>query len=178
MIAEYKEKPTLLVAHSWYFTLFLAFVNIIVSISNAASNDSAGRATNRSGAFAAIWSMFVLMSYAVGGTWVLRCRRTPTYIGFLVGSGLMISQMFFVLFVVYAGFASTARDVADLITDERAKDKAMSAVSSDGWFAFFSFVNTAAIGFFALVVTKYRYEIIPVDKIAGEGAAKATTTSV
>jgi len=73
----YAAKPQLLVAHSWYFVLLLCLINVIVSIANAASNDHAGRAGNKGGAFAAIWSMFVLCAYCWGGTWVLRKGRTP-----------------------------------------------------------------------------------------------------
>ena len=84
-IAGYKEKPTLLVAHTWYTIIGLTLINVIVSIANAAANDHAGRAGDRGGAFAAIWSMFCLMAYVYCGTWVLRQGRTPSWIGFFLG---------------------------------------------------------------------------------------------
>jgi len=80
----------------------------------------------------------------------------------------MVSQMFFVLLVVYAGFSSTASDIVDLLPEGHAKDTAQAAASSDSWFAFFSFVNAVAVGFVALVVGKYRYDIIPLEAGATE----------
>ena len=90
--------------------------------------------------------------------------------------------MYFVLFVVYAGFANTARDAANLIAEGEAKDRAMSAVSSDGWFAFFAFVNSFGILAFGLIIGKYRYELIPIEGVVGAGVKEsekvAGTTSV
>ena len=172
VINNYQEQPTLLVAHSWYATIFMAGMVTIVAISNAATNDSAGKAENTEASFSAIWSMFVLLTLAIGGTYIMRQHRTPHGVGLLLGFCFMVSQLFFVLFVIYAGFSQQSTDIADAVVagsmdDGVRKEKMLSAASSDGWFAFFSFVTFLVTLFFSLVLGKHRYEIIPIDTPAG-----------
>ena len=140
---------------------------MIVACATASTNDDAGRAGSRGGAFAAIWSMFVLLAYVGSGTFILRKHKTPSAVGFLLGGGLMVSQMFFTIFCVFAGFAHDASVVHE---EEGTED---SASTADRWmaaFAFFIFLATMA---FTLVLAKFRSEVIPVSMMDDATAAAA-----
>ncbi|GMI28912.1 hypothetical protein TeGR_g12987 [Tetraparma gracilis] len=103
----------------------------------------------------------------VAGTFILRKHKTPSAVGFLLGGGLMVSQMFFTIFCVFAGFAHDASVVHE---EEGTED---SASTADRWmaaFAFFIFLATMA---FTLVLAKFRSEVIPVSMMDDATAAAA-----
>ena len=106
---------------------------MVIACATASTNDDAGSAGSRGGAFAAIWSMFVMVAYVAGGTWILRHHRTSSAIGVLLGSSFMVSQLFFTLFVIFAAFANKAAQL-DEITNETT-----SSAGADRWFAAFAF---------------------------------------
>ncbi|GMH83513.1 hypothetical protein TL16_g09624 [Triparma laevis f. inornata] len=168
LIQQYTEKPTRLVAHVWYACMFLAVTDMIVACATASTNDDAGRAGSRGGAFAAIWSMFMIIGYVSSGTYILRKHKTASAIGFLLGMSFMISQLFFVLFVMFASFATTASEIDQEITDEHAT----SSVTSDRWFAAFSFFIFLVTAIFGVVLGKFRHDgIIPVSEMDATTAA-------
>ena len=96
---------------------FLTICDIIAACATASTNDDAGSAGSRGGAFAAIWSMFTVVAYVIGGTYILRHHKTSSAIGVLLGASFMISQLFFVLFVIFASYASKASEL-DATTTE------------------------------------------------------------
>ncbi|GMH89059.1 hypothetical protein TrST_g11167 [Triparma strigata] len=178
ILKSYSDKPIRLIAHVWYGCMFLAVTDVIVACATASTNDDAGRAGSRGGAFAAIWSMFMIIGYVVSGTYILRKHKTASATGFLLGMSFMISQLFFVLFVMFASFASTAAEIDATITDEHAT----SSVTSDRWFAAFAFFIFLVTAIFGVVLGKFRHDgIIPVAEMDAKTAAglgaKMTTTS-
>ena len=119
-------------------------------------------------AFAAIWSMFMIIGYVSSGTYILRKHKTASAIGFLLGMSFMISQLFFVLFVMFASFATTASEIDLEITDEHAT----SSVTSDRWVAAFSFFIFLVTAIFGVVLGKFRHDgIIPVSEMDATTAA-------
>mmetsp|Transcript_18253 Transcript_18253/g.37232 ORF Transcript_18253/g.37232 Transcript_18253/m.37232 type:complete len:194 (-) Transcript_18253:57-638(-) len=166
LIQRYKEKPTRLVAHVWYTTMFLTVCDVIAACATASTNDDAGSAGSRGGAFAAIWAMFTVVAYVVGGTYILRHHKTSSAIGVLLGASFMISQLFFVLFVIFASFASKAAQLDD-VTNETT-----SAAGADRWFAAFAFFLFIITMVFGLVLGKFRHDgIIPVSEMDAHTAA-------
>jgi len=130
-------------------------MNVIIACATAGMNDS-GRHKSHGGAFAAVWSMFVVVGLVAGGTYILRRHRTPSAIGVLLGGSFMTSQLYFLLLIMFASYAS----------------RGTAAKTADRWFAacaFFIFLFTML---FVLVLAKFRHEIIPVSMISA-GAVTA-----
>lgn len=85
-----KADPAERINFTWYLTLFLCAVLVITSIAVAVDLDDAGKSGSRGAAFAAIWSMLLMIALCFGGTLVLRKFRTDIMIGFLVGAVAMM----------------------------------------------------------------------------------------
>ena len=141
---------------------------MIVAFAAAGASGPDGRSGNHGGGFAAIWSMFLMLAYIGSGTYILREHKTPSAIGVLLGSGFMVSNTFFTLFCIFAGFANEAREAGN--------DPASTA---DGWFAANAFFICLATLVFTLILGKFRNEIIPVENMNdADGAAAENKKSL
>jgi len=56
---------------------------------------------NASEGFAAVWSAIMLIVLSIGGTMIMRKFHNSMAVGFFMGSVVSMSQMFFLLFLVY-----------------------------------------------------------------------------
>lgn len=92
-----------------YFFLYIlellpqvfAVVQVIVSIAVAAANDTYDFGY-KSAAFAAIWSMFLVVGFTgLGATIVFGGKATELLVGFLIGVAAMLAELFFVLMVMF-----------------------------------------------------------------------------
>jgi len=73
-LEEFKSSPRVRIAALWYTIIVISFVIVICAIVAADQNDSAAGG-NRGAGFAAIWSCFMIVGLAFGGTMVLRKVR-------------------------------------------------------------------------------------------------------
>ena len=91
--------------------------------------------------------MFVIVGLVIGGTYILRTKRSPAYIGILLGASFMTSQLFFTLFVVFTQFAG------DEIYSQGNE-------ASEGWFAACAFFISIVTLIFTIVLARYRHEVV------------------
>lgn len=140
-----------------------AFCDMIVSIVVAAESDTDSDGSKGAG-FAAVWSMLLVLVVSAYAHRVLHTWRSPYAVGFLIGTLLMLSQMFLTMFAVFVG-----------IVNENDDDGAME--SDAGAMAFFSFFLFLIYALFGGLMYYYRNALIevpqatPAAKPAGEGAA-------
>jgi len=100
-INQYRKEGRLALKHMWYVIMVFALVQIIVSIAVAASNDVYPNGY-KSAAFAAIWSMFLVVIFAgLGAQIVFGGRAQELQVGFLIGVAAMLTELFFVLMVLF-----------------------------------------------------------------------------
>jgi preprotein translocase subunit SecG len=98
---EYKKDAALAMKHMWFVVAAFAILQIIVSIAAAAKN-STTEGGYKSAAFAAIWSMFLVIIFTgLGAQIVFRAQATALQVGFLIGVSAMLCQLFFVLMVIF-----------------------------------------------------------------------------
>lgn len=62
--------------------------------------------------FATIWLAIVIISLSVGGTIVMRKFHSSFAVGLFMGSVVGTSQFFFVMFLIFLGFAREQRESA------------------------------------------------------------------
>mmetsp|Transcript_10380 Transcript_10380/g.33203 ORF Transcript_10380/g.33203 Transcript_10380/m.33203 type:complete len:205 (-) Transcript_10380:121-735(-) len=139
-----KADPAERINFTWYLTLLLCGILVITATVVAVDLDEDGEESSRGAAFAAIWSMLMMIALCVGGTIVLRKFRNDMMIGVLLGVVVMMSQMMLMLFAVFAGMADDNRGHAD-------SDRAMSA---------FSFVISFVLIVFAAVLFYDRESVL------------------
>ena len=141
-VALYCGNTKKLIARMWYVTLLFTVINVICSFIVLSD-------TGAESGFTAIWSMFMTLSVAAGGTLVFRKYQTPGAVGFLLGVIVMMCQMFFMLFVVFLSFAGSETYGAGESTDRA--------------YAAFAFLLMLCYGCMAFVIGHYRGDLIPSD---------------
>lgn len=119
--------------------------------------DSDNDGADRGAAFTAVWTMFLVLLFAVGGTLVLRKYRTNMMFGFFLGVSGMLSQTMFLNFAIFAG-------LADAKEGSKAADITMS---------FFSFCLWVIITIFTAVLVYDRAHILDGGNAAAAAPAVA-----
>lgn len=78
-------------------------VQVIVSIIVASYNEKTTQGGMKSCGFAAIWSMFLVIIFTyLGGKLVLSANKSSELmIGFMIGIAAMLTELFFVLMVIF-----------------------------------------------------------------------------
>lgn len=150
-LEEFKSSPRVRIAALWYTIIVISFVIVICAIVAADQNDSAAGG-NRGAGFAAIWSCFMIVGLAFGGTMVLRKYRTPLAVGIFLGTVVMMSQMMLSLFAVFVGLARETDADDDDGTD-----------TTDHVLAAFYFLQAVCFSVFAGMLFYYRQLMIEVD---------------
>ena len=123
-----------------YLSQFFSFINVITSFCVVAQA-SAGEG------FAALWSSFMVVAVAIGGTMVFRKYQTEAAVGFLLGVTGMMAQLFFMLFCVSFSFAGVEH-----------VSSVSRTVSAYAAFAFFLMISYAVV---ALALFVFRSDILP-----------------
>ena len=136
----------------------LAFLACALAV--AAENDCDADYCSRSMGFAAVWTLLMCMVLAVGGTKVMRDHSSEVHVGFFLGVVVVMAFDMFSLCVLFAGNAKAHAEGSD----------GKSASEATATFAFFLAV---AYGVFAVVLAKFRDEVIRVDSAEDTGSDKA-----
>eukprot|EP00622_Pseudochattonella_farcimen_P000173 FR734617.1.p1 GENE.FR734617.1~~FR734617.1.p1 ORF type:complete len:193 (+),score=16.60 FR734617.1:58-636(+) len=152
-LEAYKSDPVLMLHHIWLLSVVVAAADVITSFVVASANDSISNGSKGAG-FAAIWSMFMVISVSVFAHFALKKWQTQFSIGYLIGALCMMSQMFLTLFCVFVGLAKSA---------EYAEKDDDSALDSDnGTMAFFSFTLLIVYGIFGVMVFRNRSSVVKI----------------
>ena len=135
------QDPTTFVARCWYCVITCTFFGLITTVL-VLGQSSSGEAS-----WTAIWTCFMSLGVAVGGTLSFRKFQTPSAIGFLLGVCFMMSQLYFTLFVVFLGFSSSEE-----LGGSPGVDRTYAS------FAFFLMIDYALMTY---SIAKYRSYLIP-----------------
>ena len=138
----------------------MVFCFLCCAIAVAAANDCDEYACSKSVGFAAIWMMLMCILLMIGGTKVMRHVQSEVAVGFFLGVVVMMALDMFMLAVIFGGNASKAHDAG---TDAAPAEAA----------CVFSLFLSVAYGTFAVVLTKFRDEVIRDDSVFEDPAAGA-----
>lgn len=94
--------PRKLIAGLWYLLIIMSFMYTLTTLFTFASKASAE-------GFSSLWSSLILVGISVGGTVTMRSFHSSLAIGLFVGAVVGASQLFFLLFLLYQGFANELR---------------------------------------------------------------------
>lgn len=97
--------------------------------------------------FASIWSALMLLILSIGGTMIMRKFHNSMAVGFFMGGVVAMSQMFFLLFLIYIGYG---RD--QIYNKESAK--------GEGVMSLLCLVQCLLLGSFAAILGAHRSEIL------------------
>jgi hypothetical protein len=140
-------------------------------------------------AFISMWSAIVLLILCIGGTIIMRKFQSSVFVGFFMGSVVAASQMFFMLFLMWAQIQSkffVSCDVFHLIPLSHLflfricayiDDRLRYDLSVDGerLTGFIFLVQSLMLGSFAAILAAHRSEILDqkVSLEEDEGAYEA-----
>lgn len=132
-----------LIAQWWYSILCLSFLLTIMTFWTVATRTGAE-------AFASFWAAVVIIGLCVGGTMVMRRFHNSTAVGFFMGSVVATAQFFFLLFLLYLGYAHD-RWVFNRSSTE------------DYFQAFVCLIQSLLLGSFAAILAAHRSSIVTDD---------------
>jgi len=145
---QYRKEGRLALKHMWIVILVFAVVQVIVSIAVAAANDTYDFGY-KSAAFAAIWSMFLVVGFTgLGATIVFGGKATELLVGFLIGVAAMLAELFFVLMVMF------------FILGTNAANNNQKAGPADKAFAAFSLLNMIIYFVWAIILVVHRRTVM------------------
>jgi hypothetical protein len=112
---------------SWGLSLVFVVVDVIMSLYTAAANDNNNG--HKSSGFVAIWSGFLIVGFGVLGSRIIFSQKsTNLMVGFLLGYGAMLSQLFFALSIYYFLIANSDHEDG-MSEDQEAANDSMGAFS-------------------------------------------------
>ena len=116
----------------WYFLAVLVVIQLIVASAAAAANATTVNGY-KSASFAAVWGLFLVLIFQYMTAHIIfRQKSSALFVGFVIGTGFMTSELMFMLMCVFF-----------LIGTEAETINPGAAVDSDkayGSFAFFNFI--------------------------------------
>jgi uncharacterized membrane protein len=125
-----------------------AVVQVIVSCAVAASNSKTDGGY-KSASFAAIWSMFLVIGFtSLGAKVVFGGRSSELLVGFLIGCAAMLSQLCFVLMVIFFVFGANAQT------------SHIATAPSDQAYAAFSLINMIIYFVWTIILIVHRKTIM------------------
>lgn len=146
-IELYRREGHLALKHMWIVVLIFAVVQVIVSIAVAAANSGANG--YKSASFAAIWSMFLVIIFTgLGAKVVFGGKSSALMVGFMMGVAAMLTELFFVLMVVF------------FVLGTNADTNGYSTADSDQAYAAFSLLNMIIYFVWAIILTVHRQTVI------------------
>jgi len=143
-LATYRREGALALRHMLYVILVFSLVQFIVSVivANANSVDLGGY---RSIAFSAIWALLLVLIFAyLGGIIVFRGKTSELMVGFLIGVAATLSELFFVLAVIFFGIGVEA------------SNNGWNTAPSDKAYGAFALINTIIYAVWAIILSVHR----------------------
>lgn len=96
---------------------------------------------------ASFWSGGMLLALGIGGTMIMRKFHNSMAVGFFMGSVISMSQLFFLLFLVYLGYS-------------RDQVNARMSAKEEAFLAFAALAQSILLGSFAAILAAHRSEIL------------------
>mmetsp|Transcript_29907 Transcript_29907/g.41088 ORF Transcript_29907/g.41088 Transcript_29907/m.41088 type:complete len:197 (+) Transcript_29907:64-654(+) len=157
-VNHYRREGRLALRHMWFVIVVFAVVQVIVSIAVAAANAKTSLGGLKSAGFAAIWSMFLVIIFTVlGGKMVLTSNKSSELmVGFMIGIAAMLTELFFVLMVMF------------FILGQEASSE---IAPSDKAYAVFSLLNMIIYFVWTIILVVHRRTVA----ISSQEAAAATS---
>lgn len=111
--------------------------------------------------FASFYSALMLCILSIGGTMIMRKFHNSMAVGFFLGGVLSMSQMFFLLFLIYIGYAKEQKQ-----KQQSAKEESLMAICA--------LIQSVLLGSFAAILAAHRSEILDQnpndrDSVTGSG---------
>lgn len=132
-----------LIAGWWYSILLVTFLLLMLSFWTVSTRTSPE-------AFSSVWSTIILIILSVGGTMVMRKFHNSFFTGLFIGGVVATSQYFFLLCLIYGGYAKDRQNVGM----SGAEDTIQSIVS---------FSQAVLLGSFALLLLAHRADVMDHD---------------
>lgn len=129
-----------LIAGWWYSILLVTFLLLMLSFWTVSTRTSPE-------AFTSVWSTVILIILSVGGTMVMRKFHNSFFTGFFIGGVVATSQYFFLLSLIYGGYAKDRQNVGM----SGAEDTIQSIVS---------FSQAILLSSFALLLMAHRADVM------------------
>eukprot|EP01038_Epipyxis_sp_PR26KG_P009489 gene9489-12783_t len=147
-VAQYRKEGRLALRHMWFVIVLFAVVQVIVSIAVAATNNTMAGGFKSLG-FAAIWSMFLVIGFTVlGGRIVMTNRSSELLVGFMIGIAAMLTELFFVLMVMF------------FIIGQEAGLNGGKTAPSDKAYAAFCLINMIIYFVWTIILTVHRRTVM------------------
>lgn len=116
----------------WYVLACSCVVQLIVASAVAAANANTA-AGYKSASFAAIWALFLVLLFQVLSAYmVFKQKSSALMVGFVIGTGFMTSELFFMLMCVFFLIGTEAETINP--------GAAMDSDKAYGSFAFFNMI--------------------------------------
>mmetsp|Transcript_65 Transcript_65/g.135 ORF Transcript_65/g.135 Transcript_65/m.135 type:complete len:202 (-) Transcript_65:287-892(-) len=129
-----------LIAGWWYSVLALTAILILMTVP-VMSTRTAGET------FASVWSAVLSFILCIGGTMIMRKFHNSMAVGFFMGGVVAMAQLFFMLFLVYIGYAKD-----QVAAEESAKE--------ERFMSFLCLIQSVLLGSFAAILGAHRAEIL------------------
>lgn len=145
MMSNICEDKRRLLSVTWYLSMATSIAYVIAALVVASRlSKSEWPAATQPTAFAAIWSMILLLCILVGGTIVFKRIQTPIATGVFLGCTAMFSQIELMLFTIFEARGRQAES-----DSERSADAAIAT------FSFFLFLIFAVFSVFLFLWRQY-----------------------
>jgi len=159
-VSQYRKEGRLALRHMWFVIVIFAVVQVIVSIAVAAANNT-DVGGYKSATFAAIWSMFlVIFSTAVGGQIVFAGKSSELLVGFMIGFSAMLTELFFVLMVLF------------FILSSEATTQMLKTAPADKAYGAFCLFNMIIYFVWTIILAVHRQTVMVSQKELEAGAQK------
>lgn len=161
-IEQYKNNGKLAVKHMWFVILLFSIVQVIVSIATCVQNSKA-MGGYKSASFAAIWTMFLVLIFLYqSGQLVFRNQASKVQVGFLIGSGAMLSELMFVLMCVF------------FVLGTEASTNNYDTKGADTAFGVFALFNLIIYMVWSIILSVHRHAFQGADEISSTPDSYAT----
>jgi len=159
-VSQYRKEGRLALRHMFYVIVVFAVVQVIVSIAVANANQKY-TGGYKSAVFAALWSMFLVIgSTAVAGQIVFTGKSTELMVGFMIGFSAMLTELFFVLMVLF------------FILTSEAQTQQLATAPADTAYGVFCLFNMIIYFVWTIILTVHRRTVMISQKEVDANAQK------
>jgi len=133
----------------WYVLAGSCVVQLIVASAAAAANAQTANGY-KSASFAAVWTLFLVLLFQVMSAYIVfKQKSSALFVGFVIGTGLMTSELFFMLMCVFFLIGTEAQTI-----------NPGAAVDSDKAYGSFAFFNMFFYLIWSVILLQNRGDVI------------------
>lgn len=147
-LGQVRKKGVVTLKTMWYALAVSCVVQVIVSCATAAANSTTA-AGYKSASFAALWAMFLALTFqALSYSIVFKQQSSALFVGFMIGSGFMTAELFFMLMCIFFILGTEAQTLNPPVVD------------SDKAYGSFALFNTFLYLAWTIILTYNRENVI------------------